>query len=62
VKGLTGFLKSNDKSSEEHLEEFIAMKFNMTKEESTLLISKVLKLSGKLTKVDVINAFINTIG
>ncbi len=37
-KGLTGFLKSNDKSSEEHIEEFVAMKFNMTKEESTLLL------------------------
>jgi hypothetical protein len=55
-------LKSNDRSSEEHLEEFIAMKFNMTKEESTLFISKVLNLTGKLTKIDVINAFINTIG
>ncbi len=55
-------MKSNDRSSEEHLEEFIAMKFNMTKEESTLFISKVLNLTGKLTKIDVINAFINTIG
>jgi hypothetical protein len=34
----------------------------MTKEESTLFISKVLNLTGKLTKIDVINAFINTIG
>jgi hypothetical protein len=38
------------------------MKFNMTKEESTLLLQKVLNLSGKFTKADVINAFIQTIG
>lgn len=34
----------------------------MTKEESTLLLQKVLNLSGKFTKADVINAFIQTIG
>ena len=38
------------------------MKFNMTKEESTLLLHKVLQLSAKFTKADVIDAFITKIG
>ena len=48
TKGLSNFLKSalTEKSSEEDLEEYISMKFNMNISESTLFLNKILGLSG----------------
>lgn len=45
VTGLTNFMRAADKANEEDLEEFLAMKFNMTKSDCRLFISKVLCLS-----------------
>ena len=65
VKGLNTFFKSalTEKSGEEEdLNEFVSMKFNMNITESTLFLQKVLKLTGKFSKNDVIERFIEKVG
>jgi len=64
TKGLSNFLKSalTEKNSEEDLEEYMSMKFNMNISESTLFLKKVLGLTGNFSKQDVINKFISKLG
>ncbi len=57
VKGLTNFLK-NEKEDVSVTEQ-IAMKFNMTREESNMLITKVLNAS---SRGEIIEKFIEIIG
>jgi hypothetical protein len=51
-----------EKNSEEDLEEYISMKFNMDIKESILFLNKVLGLTGNYTKQDIIEKFIAKIG
>ena len=51
-----------EKNSEEDLEEYISMKFNMDIKESTLFLTKILGLSGNYTKQDIIEKFIAKVG
>jgi len=51
-----------EKNSEEDLEEYISMKFNMDIKESILFLNKVLGLTGSFTKQDIIEKFIAKIG
>jgi hypothetical protein len=48
----------SEKNSEEDLEEYISMKFNMNLSEATLFLKKVLGLTGEFSKQDVIDRFI----
>ena len=57
VKGLQNFMKGADNGDDDH-EEFIAMKFNMTKAESALLLKRVLCLTGAYSKQEMIERFI----
>jgi hypothetical protein len=50
-------------NAEDDLEEFLAMKFNMTKAESALFIKRILALTtGKFTKEQMIAKFILYMG
>ena len=64
VKGLSTFLKSalTEKNSEEDLEEYISMKFNMDIKESMLFLNKILGLTGNYNKQDIIEKFIAKVG
>ena len=64
VRGLNTFFKSalTEKMGEEDLNEFVSMKFNMNITESTLFLQKVLNLTGKFSKNDVIEKFIEKVG
>jgi hypothetical protein len=52
----------SDKTSEQDLEEYLAMKFNMTKSESSLFLKRVLCLSGAFSKNEMIERFIQKVG
>jgi hypothetical protein len=59
-EGLALFLKHT--SAEEDLEEYLAMKFNMTKAETTLFLKRVLNMPAVFSKEQMIATFIKKIG
>jgi len=63
VGGLTNFLKTSDKAADEELDEFLAMKFNMTKSDSSIFMRAVLGHSrSDHSKANLIEKFAEKIG